>query len=264
MTFSCPTLGKYTAPPMGGRCSNTAQFAGENRLGSRQKPGRGDTMIVRVQGRAFHLLPHVPIADLMQRFRVNERNPRTFTMGGARLDPRRSLWQQGVRQHTQLEVFREPVPAGECSHLELQYAGSVAPDDPRAVGVGGGYELVCPDCDQRGVVSFEVCDDGICPKPSASADALIRGWQAARPWPARCRHPVFAFQEARSKSVEVDPRFHDARGHPQRRLVWLSMRQVPPGRHGRRGPRRKGRARLVPQRRWSTRPGPRIKSESET
>ena len=31
---------------------------------------------------------------------------------------------------------------------------------------------------------------------------------------ARCRHPVFAFQEARSKSVEVDPRFHDARDTP--------------------------------------------------
>lgn len=195
---------------MGGRCSNTAQFAGQQRLGARS--ARGDTMMVQVQGRALEMPRHVPIADLMQRFRINKRHPRTFTMGGAQLNPRRSLWQQGVRPNTQLDVYREPVPAAECTHLELQYAGSVAAEDPRAAGTGGGYEIACPDCDQRGLVSFGVCDAGVCPRPSAAADALLRGWMAAPPWPSRCRHPVVVFREQKARAV--DPSLYDYRDTP--------------------------------------------------
>lgn len=198
---------------MGGRCSNTSQFAGQGRISAMAqrpvRPARDELMPVRVQGRAMSLRRNVPIAELMQRFENARRVPRTFSMAGATLDPRRSLWQQGARPQAQLEVVREPVPANRCQHYELQYSRSIP---------GVGYELECPDCDQRGVVSFGLCDDGLCGDSSGEAGALIDRWRAAPPQPDRCRHPVVEpWAEPWARAVDrssVDPHVHDYRDTP--------------------------------------------------
>jgi len=200
---------------MGGRCSNPSQFAGQGRLGAmprsarstaRPSAARDELMPVRVQGRAVSLRRNVPIAELMQRWFENARRvPRTFAMAGAQLDPRRSLWQQGVRPQAQLEVVRDPVPADKCQHDELQYSRSVT---------GVGYELACPDCDQRGVVSVGLCADGLCGEPSGEADALIDRWRTAPPRPDRCRHPVVAPWTEPVDRSSVDPHVHDYRDTP--------------------------------------------------
>jgi len=143
---------------------------------------------VMLDGQPTLMPSDVRVGRLLNRLPRSRRPLVSLEMGDARLNPDRTLWQEGVREGAQLHVVREPLAAARCMHVGLQ------------VGLlcDQGYTLVCPDCEQSAVVQLNL-ERGGAVEPAdrlPAAKEMERRWMADRSADAMrdCHHPMYAWR----------------------------------------------------------------------
>lgn len=144
---------------------------------------------VMLDGQPTMMPGDVRVGRLLNRLPRSRRPLVSLEMGDARLNPDRTLWQEGVREGAQLHVVREPLAADRCTHVGLQ------------VGLlcDQGYTIVCPDCEQSAVIHLNLERNGFAVESadgSPAAKEMQRRWVADRSADAMrdCNHPMYAWR----------------------------------------------------------------------